>query len=484
ADPKNKGGWRIIVAIADVAYYVPPGSALDKGAAARGNSVYLPDRVVPMLPERLSNGLCSLREGEDRPCLAVEMIFNKSGRKRGHKFLRAIMRSAVKLSYEEAQTAFDGAPCATAAPFAKDVLAPLYSAYKALVKAREARSPLDLDMPERRIVFKDGKVDGVKLRDRFDAHRLIEECMIQANVAAAETLEAARLPFIYRVHDEPDPEKLEAARDYLQSIGYPFAKGQVVTAKTFNEILAKAKERDESELAGLVVLRSQCQAVYTTDNAGHFGLNLRRYAHFTSPIRRYADLTVHRALIKACKLGSDGAKDIDAEALEETAQTISNFERRAMAAERDSVDRFMAAWLQDRVGAEFDARIAGVTRFGVFVRLEETGADGLIPIRTLGTEYYRHEEAVHALVGETTGRAYRLGQKVRVRLEEATPVAGGLVFDMLSPPGPAPKTRKSSGRKGRGRKDAGRKSGARKGKSRKGGASKRGRAPGGGKSRR
>ncbi|MEM1104666.1 MAG: ribonuclease R, partial [Pseudomonadota bacterium] len=453
-NPKNKGGWVVIVAIADVAAFVRPGGALDKGAQTRGNSCYLPDRVIPMLPERLSTDLCSLREGEERPCLAVRMVFDAQGVKRDHTFLRGLMRSAAKLSYEDAQSAADGAPTAAAAPWAEKALQPLFAAYRAVAKARDARAPLDLDMPERKIVLdKAGFVDEIALRERFDAHRLIEEFMIQANVAAAETLEAARTPLIYRVHDGPADDKMEALRSYLESVGYAWPKGGVVRAANFNAALAKARERDEAEMIGEVILRCQSQAVYAVDNLGHFGLNLRRYAHFTSPIRRYADLTVHRSLISAAGLGDDGLSDAEAEALAATADAISKHERRAMAAERDSVDRYVAAFLQDRIGAEFAARISGVTRFGLFVRLDDTGADGLVPVRSLGLEYFEHDETRHALVGELTGSTYRLGQKVRVRLEEATPLTGGLRFEMLTDPEPgdgASKKRRRRGPKPRG----------------------------------
>jgi len=435
----NKGGWVVLVAIADVAEFVRPGSALDKGAQTRGNSCYLPDRVIHMLPERLSADLCSLREGEDRPCLAVRMRFDKSGRKVDHRFLRGLMRSAAKLSYEDAQSVADGAPSPAAEPIAEAVVKPLFEAYAALAAARDARGPLDLDLPERRIVLDEsGAVSQIAERERLEAHRLIEEFMIQANVCAAETLEAARSPLIYRVHDAPDPEKLDAARDYLDSIGYKLPKGQVVRASNLNGLLGQARARDEAALVGEVILRCQSQAVYATENLGHFGLSLRRYAHFTSPIRRYADLTVHRALIGALELGPGGAAPEDVAALSDTAEAISRYERRAMAAERDSVDRFTAAYLQDRVGAEFDGRVSGVPRFGLFIRLNETGADGLAPVRGLGAEYFVHDESRHALIGETSGLGYRLGQTVRVRLEEAAPLTGGLRFEVLSEPEKVP----------------------------------------------
>ena len=444
-DPGNKGGFRVIVAIADVSAFVRPGGALDREAVKRGNSVYLPDRVVPMLPEHLSNGLCSLRAGEDRPCLAVEMILNASGFKKRHRFMRATMRSAARLSYEEAQGISEGA---RAAPEIKDAVKHLFNAFRARWKERARRAPLDLELPERRILLnRNGKVDKVVLRERFNAHRVIEEFMILANVAAAETLERARAALIYRVHDQPDPEKLEAAREYLQTLDYSLAKGGSVRPANFNQLLKIAGTRGEKEMVSEVVLRAQRQAVYATENVGHFGLNLPRYAHFTSPIRRYADLVVHRALVRACKLGGGGQSEAEAIALTDIAEQISDLERRAMAAEREATDRYLAGYLQHREGATFEARIRGVTKFGLFVMLDESGADGFIPMRNLGFERFRFEEALHSLIGETTGGVYRLGQSVQVRLIEATPIRGGLLFDMESNPLPAAQKPKRRRRK-------------------------------------
>jgi ribonuclease R len=431
-DPANKGGHIVIVAIADVAYYVRTGSALDREALRRGNSAYFPDRVVPMLPEQLSADLCSLREGEDRACLAVRMNFDASGRKRRHEFLRAIMRSAARLTYAQAQHAFDGKPHTDRRDMAEQTLVPLWNTYRVLAEARDRRAPLDLDLPERRVVMgPDDHVASIAFRERLESMRLIEECMIQANVAAAETLEKARTPLIYRVHEQPSQEKLHAFADYLRSIGMSFAKGQVTKPQTFNRILADAKGGPHEDVLNDVVLRTQSQAIYDTQNIGHFGLNLQRYAHFTSPIRRYADLVVHRALIRALHFGDDGLRDSEIGKLSETAEHISMCERRAMAAERDSTDRYVAAFMEDRVGAVFAGRITGVTRFGLFVRLKETGADGLVPIRTIGAEFFRHDERRHALVGERSGVSYSLGQAVTVRLREAAPLTGGLRFELV-----------------------------------------------------
>ena len=443
-NPKNEGGWQVIVAIADVAAYVTPGSALDRGAFKRGNSVYLPDRVVPMLPERLSNDLCSLREHEERPCMAVRMVFDKQGNKTGHRFLRGWMKSAAKLSYTQAQAAIDGGDGGPANALLDEVLKPLWGAYFAAREARARREPLEIDAPERRVrVGPDGKVAGVEVRERFDAHKLIEEFMIQANVCAAETLEKHKTPLIYRVHEQPSKEKIEGLAAFLPTVGLKWTRGERVQTGRFNQLLKQAKASEHYETINEVVLRSQSQAVYDTDNQGHFGLNLDRYAHFTSPIRRYADLTVHRSLIRALKLGSDGQSDEERSKLDVIAEEITHAERRAMAAERDAVDRFIALYLSDKIGSEFAGRITGVTRFGLFVRLHETGADGLVPISTLGQERFEHVEAEHALVGLETGTRFRLGMSVTVRIEEAQPVTGGLLLDILTPgeKGPKPKSR-------------------------------------------
>jgi ribonuclease R len=437
-DPGNPDGWVVWVAIADVAAYVRQGSALDREAWAKGNSVYFPDRVEPMLPEHLSAGMCSLREKEERACLAVRMVFDQNGKKRSHKFVRGLMRSAAKLSYGQAQAAVDGLPDDKTGPLVEGVLKPLWAAYACLSRGRDARSPLEIDSPERSIALNtEGEVVSIRARERLDAHRLIEEMMIQANVAAAEELEKKRSPLVYRIHDAPSQEKLFNLADFLSTIAIPWTKGEPVATSRFNSLLAQTRGGPHAEVVNEVVLRTQMQAIYSTDNIGHFGLNLQKYAHFTSPIRRYADLIVHRALIRALNLGDDGLKDVEIARLTETAEHITATERAAMAAERDATDRYVAAFLADRLGAEFDGRITGVTRFGLFVRLSETGADGLVPVSTLGGEFFVHDERQHALVGDRTGARWQLGRRVEVRLKEATPLTGGLLFEMLSDPEPA-----------------------------------------------
>jgi ribonuclease R len=443
-DPNNKGGYIVNVAIADVGFYVRPGSALDRDALTRGNSVYFPDRVVPMLPERISNDLCSLVPGEPRGALAVRMVIANDGRKRSHSFHRILMRSAAKLNYAQAQAAIDGRPDDTTGPLLDPILKPLYDAYAVVKRARDERDPLDLDIPERKILLKpDGTVDRVIVPERLDAHKLIEEFMILANVAAAEMLEKKSLPLIYRVHDEPTLEKVHNLQEFLKTLDLPFAKSGALRPALFNRVLAQVRGRDSEPLVNEVVLRSQAQAEYAAENYGHFGLNLRRYAHFTSPIRRYADLIVHRALIRGLGLGEGALPETETvETLTEVAAQISLTERRAMKAERETADRLIAHFLADRIGATFQGRISGVTRAGLFVKLTDTGADGLIPIRTLGTEYFNYDETRHALIGSRSGAMHRLGDVVDVRLVEAAPVAGALRFELLSEGNLAPRSRK------------------------------------------
>ena len=436
-DPKNPGGWIVWVAIADVAAYVRPNSALDREARDKGNSTYFPDRVEPMLPEVLSNGLCSLKQGENRACMAVRMIFDKDGRKTGHKFMRGLMRSQAKLSYEQAQSAIDGQQDDATGPIMDAILYPLWNAYSTMLKGRERRSPLAIESAERRIIMApDGGIAAIEPRKSLEAHRLIEEMMIQANVCAAETLEKTRTPLIYRVHEAPSQEKIFNLADFLHTIAKPWNKGEAPTTKRFNKLLDEMRDTPHAEVVNEVVLRTQMQAVYSPDNVGHFGLHLDRYAHFTSPIRRYSDLIVHRGLIRGLNLGSDGLTDREIAELAAIAEQVTSTERRSMAAERDAMDRYIAAFLEDHVGATFSGRITGVTRFGLFVRLDETGADGLVPVSTLGSEYFTHDDRAHALVGERTGKRFTLGRRVEVKLMEATPVTGGLVLEMISEPDP------------------------------------------------
>jgi len=449
-DPENEGGFYIWVAIADVAHYVTPGSSLDREARKRGNSSYFPDRVVPMLPDRLSGDLCSLHEGVPRACMAVRMRIDRNGNKLSHKFVRGLMKSVASLAYEDVQSGMDGKPSEKVAPLMDPIIRPLYAAYEALKLARAARQPLELDLPERKIMLNDdGVVTSINFKERLDAHRLIEEFMVLANVAAAEELTAKRTPLLFRVHEEPNPDKLEALREVAQASGFNLAKGQVLKTRHLNQLLTQAKDSPHTELINLSTLRSMTQAYYSPENFGHFGLALRNYAHFTSPIRRYSDLIVHRALISANGFGDGGLTETDIERLEETAQQISDTERRSMMAERDTTDRYLAVFLSERLGTELTGKISGIAKFGVFVKLDETGADGLVPMRNPGSEYFHHDPDTQTLVGSQTGMVIGLGQSVTVKLIEAAPVTGGLIVEILELDGAS--LPRSGGFKGRGK---------------------------------
>ncbi|MFO7920412.1 MAG: ribonuclease R [Nioella sp.] len=438
-DPKNAGGFVIWVAIADVAHYVRPGSALDREARKRGNSTYFPDRVVPMLPDRLSGDLCSLHEGVPRACIAVRMVINAQGEKIGQRFVRGLMRSRASLTYEEAQAALDGRPTDRTAPLIEPVLRPLFAAYGALRKARAARQPLDLDLPERQIILSDdGKVSSVAFKERLDVHKLIEEFMVLANVAAAEELMRLKTPQLFRVHEEPNPDKIAALRETAQASGFNLAKGQVLQTRHLNQLLAAAEGTEFDELINMSTLRSMTQAYYSPQNFSHFGLALKAYSHFTSPIRRYADLIVHRALISAHGWGNDGLSAEEIERLDDIAKHISETERRSMLAERDTTDRYLAAFLSERVGESFTGRISGIARFGVFVKLDDTGADGLLPMRAIGREYYHFDAESQTLTGADTGMVIAIGQRVTVKLAEAVPVTGGMTLELQEIEGQTP----------------------------------------------
>ncbi|MEM0899078.1 MAG: ribonuclease R [Pseudomonadota bacterium] len=435
-NPDNAGGHIVYVAIADVAQFVLPESALDREALRRSNSVYFPDRVVPMLPERISNDLCSLKENEDRAAMAVRMVYGADGNKLSHTFHRVLMRSHAKLAYEQAQAAIDSEIDGSTKPILDMVLKPLWNAYRALKQARQRRAPLELDLPERRIKLDgEGKVDRIVIPPRLDAHKLIEEFMIQANVAAAETLERERQMLIYRVHDQPSLAKQEALREFLKTLDMSLARGAQMRPSMFNTILDNVRDTENADLVNTVVLRSQSQAEYSPENYGHFGLNLQRYAHFTSPIRRYADLVVHRALISALSLGNDGLpEDTHLAGLRSVSEQISANERRASNAERDTVDRLIALHLSGRVGEGFGGRVSGVTKTGLFVQLSEYGTDGFIPASTLGDDYFEYVEGAHALVGRSSNLGYQLGDTVEVQLAEVIGYAGSMRFEMLSEP--------------------------------------------------
>ena len=457
-------GYRLIVAIADVSFYVRPNSALDREARKRGNSVYFPDRVVPMLPEILSADVCSLKAGEDRAAMVCHLQITKDGALKSWRFSRGRVRIRANIAYEDAQAMIDGAGgVETASPACAmpeiegtilDQLKPLWACWRALAKARDKRNPLELDLPERRVVLDEkGRIASVAPRERLDAHRLIEEYMIAANVAAAKALEAKKLPVMYRVHEPPSREKLVALKDYLKTFEIEFALGQVVRPATFNLIIERVGEDDNKPQIMEQILRTQTQAYYGPDNHGHFGLALGSYAHFTSPIRRYADLVVHRALVRAYRLEPEVKEtqltEQEAAAMDVTGELISQHERRAMVAERETMDRYVAAYLSEQVGALVDCRITGVQSFGFFATVEGLGGDGLVPVSTLGQEYFRYEEARQALVGENSGETYESGQRLKLRLAEADPVSGSLRFELPDAPSPLQRERGGPVRDGR-----------------------------------
>ncbi|MBX9899032.1 MAG: RNB domain-containing ribonuclease [Qipengyuania sp.] len=479
AEPNGEGGFRAVVAIADVSFYVRPsdgsgGGALDKEARKRGNSVYFPDRVVAMLPEVLSADVCSLVEGEDRAAMVCHMTISPEGKVTKWRFTRALVRIAHNIAYEDAQAivdalkpsplqgrglgegesdhATDGPLPPTPSPGSEAVpqeqregeiagiLQDLWAAWKLLFKARTARDPLDLELPERQVKLNDaGQIEEIRLRERLDAHRVVEDFMIAANVAAAKALEAKTAPVVYRIHETPSREKLLNLREYLATQGRKLALGQVITPGLFNRMLKDIADNAERELVMEAVLRSQMQAFYGPENAGHFGLALGSYAHFTSPIRRYADLLVHRALVDAYKLEQPAPKHLpeksglserDRQSLSQITDAISQTERRAMEAERDTIDRYVAAFLSERVGETFPTRITGVQGFGFFATIPGLGGDGLVPVSTLGREYFRYDEAAHALIGEQSGTRYSTGDKLELKLAEANPLTGALKFEV------------------------------------------------------
>ena len=432
-DDENKGGFIVWIAIADVAYYVQPGSLLDGEARKRGNSTYFPDRVVPMLPENLSANLCSLHEGEDRPCLALKMILDSGGKKTSQQFFRGLMRSRGSLVYKEVQEAIDGNPSKKTQPILESIIKPLYKCFEALQNATKERGPLNLDLPERKILLDDvGKVTSIEFLDRLDAHKVVEELMILANVAAAEELFNNQGSFLYRIHEEPEKEKVNTLREVIKSCGLSFSKGQVLKTHHLNSLLCNAKETEYSELVSMSILRSMPQAYYGAQPIGHFGLALRRYTHFTSPIRRYADLVTHRAIIEIINRGQKPLYRFYHGELEAIGESISICERKSMLAERDTVDRYLAAFFSDRIGLEVLGTISGVARFGIFVKIDESGADGLVPVSTIGNEYFRYNRDKQVLVSERTGLVLGLGKRVLVRVVETNALTGGLTLQLIS----------------------------------------------------
>ena len=435
-------GWHLLVAIADVSYYVRPGSELDREAYHRGNSVYFPDRVVPMLPEALSNEMCSLKPNVERACLAVHMWLDAKGRLKKHEFVRGLMRSRARLTYNQVEEAYQGRPDATTKPLLKSVIEPLYGAYELLKMAREYRGTLDLDIPEQKVVIDEtGHISHILPRERYDSHKLIEEFMILANVAAAQQLEQRQMPNLYRVHDAPSKERITAFRETLKGLGISFPKGQAVTPKMFQSLLTAVIDSPYAKMVNTLTLRTQAQALYQPENIGHFGLSLTKYSHFTSPIRRYADLIVHRSLVKALKFGPGGLQGH--EDLYVIGEHISTTERKAAAAERASIERYITLFLKEHIGKVFEGHITGVSNFGLFVSLNETGATGLIPIRTLPSDYYLYEESQHRLLGRSTRLTFTLGDPIMVVLKEAVPLTNTVTLELYQD-GPTPKSSQKS----------------------------------------
>lgn len=421
-------GWRLLVAIADVSWYVRPGTALDRSAFDRGNSIYFPDKVVPMLPEALSAGACSLKAGPDKAVLAADIRLSGDGEIQAWSFHRARVRMVENLAYQQAQDIIDGK---AASHLKEAVLEPLWGCWRALMTARARRDPLGLELPEKRVLLDaEGRIADIVLRERFDAHRVIEEMMIAANVAAAKALEAKKAPVMYRNHGSPDREKLTSLKEYLGTLGVSFALGQVITTSTFNRILDRTKERTDFTEISEAVLRSQMQAYYGPVNEGHFGLSLGSYAHFTSPIRRYADVLVHRSLVESYHLGEGGLPDGAWQRFAAIGEHISFTERRAMEAERETLDRYVARYMAAHVGQIVRARVSGVRAFGFFATVEAIGGDGLVPVSALGDERFRFDEAGRFLEGAESGRRYAQGQWLDLKLEEADPVSGSLRFSV------------------------------------------------------
>lgn len=430
---KTEDGAEIIVAIADVSYYVRPGSELDNEAYLRGNSTYFPDRVIPMLPEKLSNDLCSLRPNENRACIFTKMKIDNKGQLKSYKFGRGLMKSVARLTYEQVQSAKDGSPDTITAPLIKNVIEPLYKVFDILQKARIKRHAMELDLPERKILVNDNnEMIGITQRVRLDSHKLIEEFMILANVAAALALEDKEAALPYRVHEKPDSFKMESAKSFIRTFGIGLPEGPINSTKQINYILGQIKNHEHGDLIQETLLRSQSQAHYSPHNKGHFGLALKSYAHFTSPIRRYSDLLLHRSLVKAFNLGPGGINQEQETQLEEKCNHISSTERVSAEAERSAVDRFAAAYLSNQIGDEFEGRIKSVTRFGLFVTLDKTGVDGLVPKSTLPSDHYIHDEDQNALIGKRSGRVYRQGARITVKLSEANPLTGSTVFTLTN----------------------------------------------------
>jgi ribonuclease R len=412
-------GWRLLVAIADVSHYVEIGSELDKEATVRGTSVYFPDRVVPMLPEVLSNGLCSLNPKVDRLCMVCEMRIEKDGKVTRSKFMEAVMRSKARLTYGEVNAFLTGESEKAVPKPLHGAVRELHALYKEMAKARSRRGAIELDLPQTRFRLDDkGAIEDIVVESRNDAHRLIEECMIAANVQAAKFIRKHRIPGLYRVHPKPDPDRFDELRLYLLSLGLKVPHPDHVEPRQFNKLLQQVEGRPDSAAISMAMLRSLTHAEYTPLNVGHFGLALDAYAHFTSPIRRYPDLLVHRAIRHILRGGKPGKYDYDARAMERLGTVTSSHERRAEEATREVEAWLKCQYMLDHVGNDYMGVITGVTNFGVFVQLEELLIDGLVHVTSLDNDYYKFESGSRQLVGERTGKTYSLGEEMRVRVHK------------------------------------------------------------------
>ncbi|MBK1735308.1 ribonuclease R [Halorhodospira abdelmalekii] len=478
-EPTAKG-WRLLVAIADVSHYVRPGSALDAEGRTRGNSVYFPRSVVPMLPETLSNGLCSLNPHVDRLCMVCDVLLQGNGKILRSRFYRGVMRSAARLTYDQAAAAIvDGnerVRGALEAPILKQ-LESLHRLYQTLRQARERRGAIDFDTTETAMRFDErGRVVAVEPTVRNDFHRTVEECMITANVCAAKFLGKHKVPGLYRVHEHPNEERLEKLRGFLAQVGLTLGGGDAPSGLDYAAVMEAARQRPDRHLIETVLLRSMQAAEYRPDNAGHFGLALEAYAHFTSPIRRYPDLVVHRAIGHILD-GQRGASfPMSHHDLVTLGEHCSMTERRADEATRDAAMTLKCEYLADHLGGEFEGVIAAVTSFGLFVQLEGVYVDGLVHITNLESDFFHYDQVGHCLIGERTGKEYRLSDRVRVRVARVDKEERKIDLEMLA----HPLARPGSGGKGSASKRRGAKGSSSKGSSSKGGGGKAGASEGGG----
>ena len=414
--PRDKGGWKLYVAIADVSYYVRPGMMLEKEAYSRGNSVYFPARVIPMLPEALSNNLCSLNPNVDRLVMVCEMNIHESGRITEFEFHEAVIKSHRRLTYTQVHKMMEVKDQRMRDQMADVVplLENLYILFHVLHEARDKRGAIDFDMPETKIVYgKDRKIEKIIPYERFTSHKVIEECMLCANISAAQFLQKHEQPGLYRVHEGPRQEKLEDLRRFLKEIGLKMPTHRDPVPADYAAILREVRERPDANMIQTMLLRSMSQAVYSPDNKGHFGLSYEAYAHFTSPIRRYPDLLVHRSIKHIL---NEKNPQINDGYFNQAGEHCSMTERRADDATGEVTDWLKCEFMMDKVGQEFEGRVSGVTSFGIFVELKEFFVEGLVHISTLPDDYYQFDAIKHVLFGERTGKSFRIGDDVKIQV--------------------------------------------------------------------